>query len=118
MLSSVAHAEWTKVVNRVNGDSYYVDFKRVSKHKGFVYFWYLEDYLKPTKYGDLSGKFYKEGDCVRFGYKFLYVSLHTKPMGEGTPSSTNNNPAKERSYPPPDSVMEGVLGAVCAYKKP
>ena len=118
LLPTTSYAKWNKVSESVSGDSYYVDFKRVRKHKGLVYFWYLEDYLKPTKYGDLSGKFYTEADCVRFRQKWLATYYHTKPMGEGTPSATSNKPDKEWRYPSPNSSAEGILKYVCAYKKP
>ena len=42
-LSSPSYAEWTKVDEGVDGDTYYVDFKRIRQHDGFVYFWDLTD---------------------------------------------------------------------------
>ena len=40
------------------GDTFYVDFERIRKHGGYVYFWYLWDLLKPTNRGILSDKTY------------------------------------------------------------
>lgn len=116
LLPTTSYAEWTKVTENVDGDTYYVDFERIRKHKGLVYFWQLGDYLKPNEYGTFSSKVYREADCVRFRLKYLTSSYHTKPMGEGTPSSTNNNPDKEWQYPPPNSSAEAILKAVCNHK--
>ncbi|MAH85467.1 MAG: hypothetical protein CBB68_14680, partial [Rhodospirillaceae bacterium TMED8] len=60
--STTSFAEWTKVSENVDGDSYYVDFERIRKHDGYVYFWYLSDYLKPTETGVLSAMRYHQGD--------------------------------------------------------
>jgi len=63
MFSSPSYSEWTKIGENDAGDAFYVDFERIRKRDGFVYWWELADYLKPTKYGDLSGKAYVQGDC-------------------------------------------------------
>ena len=34
MMSSMAHAEWTRVTEDSKGDIYYVDFERTKKHNG------------------------------------------------------------------------------------
>ena len=92
--------------------TYYVDFERMRKVDGFVYFWYLSDYLKPTKYKDLSTKIYRQGDCKLFRYKGLSWSFHKEPMGGGT-GETNNDPDKEWKYPIPDTSGETILKSVC-----
>jgi hypothetical protein len=56
MFSSTSFAGWTKVSQNVRGDTFYVDFERIRKHDGFVYFWSLNDYLKPNKFENLSEK--------------------------------------------------------------
>ena len=116
MFSSTSFAGWTKVTENVRGNIFYVDFERVRKHGGYVYFWTLIDFLKPDKDGDLSEKLYFQGDCKLFRYKSLSASFHKEPMGEGTPSSSNK-PEKEWSYPPPNEVTEVILNRVCAYAK-
>ena len=55
-----SYADWTKVAENVTGDSYYIDFERVRKNKGLVYYWQLANYLKPTQDGTFSAKSYKE----------------------------------------------------------
>ena len=97
----------------MDGTTFYVDFERIRKHDGFVYFWELGDYLKPTKNGILSAKVYNQGDCKLFRFKGLSDSYHTQSMGEGTPSTTSNTPDKDWKYPPPDSAIEHILKKVC-----
>ena len=114
MFSSPSYAEWTKVSRNVNGDTYYVDFERIRKHGGYVYYWSMLDFLKPTPQGHLSFKSYKQGNCSLFRFKYLSESYHKEPMGRGTPSTSSNKPDKECNYPPPNSVSEDILKSVCS----
>ena len=114
MFSSPSYAEWTKVSESVDGTTSYVDFERIRKHGGYVYWWDMLDYLKPDKYGHLSSKSYKQGDCKLFRHKSLSFSFHKEPMGGGRPSTSFNTPDKEWRYPPPNSVNEEILKSVCS----
>ena len=51
MFSSLSYAEWTKVGVGGDGNTYYIDFERIKKHGGYVYWWDLNDLLKPDKDG-------------------------------------------------------------------
>ena len=95
-----------------DGRTFYVDFERIRKHGGYVYWWELGDYLKPITGGYLSAKIYNQVDCKLFRYKNLSWSFHKEPMGGGT-GETSNEPDKDWKYPPPDSVSETILKAVC-----
>ena len=112
MFSSSSYAEWTKVSENVDGDTYYVDFERIRKHDGYVYYWLLGDYLKPTPQGHFSGIIYTQVDCKLFGYKNLSGIFYKEPMGGGT-GDTFNKPDKEWTYPLPDSSGEGISKQVC-----
>ena len=116
MFSSPSFADWKWVGESVTGDTYYVDFERIRKHGGYVYWWDLSDYLKPDKNGDLSGKSYNQGDCKLFRYKFLSITQSKEPMGGGTGKifTYNDNNWK---YPSPNSSSEEILKSVCAYAK-
>jgi hypothetical protein len=94
------------------GDTFYVDYERIRKHDGYVYYWVLHDYLKPIKDTYFSSKIYRQGDCKLFRYKGLNWSFHKEPMG-GDTGKRDNNPDKEWTYPPPDSSIETVLKQVC-----
>ena len=97
----------------MNGNTFYVDFERIRKVDGYVYYWVLQDYLKPTKQGDLSGKSYYQGDCKLFRYKNLSYSFHKEPMGGGT-GDVDNVPDKDWKYPAPNTVNEVILKSVCS----
>ena len=115
MFSSTSFADWTKVSENVIGGNFYIDFERIGKHGGYVYFWYLRDGLKPDEDGTLSAKMYNQGDCKLFRYKTLSFSFHKEPMGGGTPSTISNKPSKNWVYPPPTSSVEHMLKEVCEY---
>ena len=114
LFSSSVSADWTKVSTNTMGDIYYLDFERIRKHDGYVYYWRLTDYLKPTPYGDLSSKGYKQADCKLFRSRFIRISFHTQPMGKGIASTSINTPEKNWEYPPPESVHESILKSVCS----
>ena len=84
MLSSSSYAKWTKVDESVSGNTFYVDFERIRKVDGFVYYWWLYDLLKPDKDGSLSSLNYIQGDCKLFRYKYLSIKKTKEPMGGGT----------------------------------
>ena len=113
LLSTPVFAEWTNVSEDVKGNTFYVDFERIRKHGGYVYFWELSDYLKPSKYGILSGNAYKQGDCKLFRFKFLSYVYHKQPMGRG-PGDSNSPKNPEWVYPSPNSVDEFILKSVCS----
>ena len=113
LLSTPVFAGWTKVGKSVNGDTFYVDFERIRKHGGYVYFWGLSDYLKPTEQGHSSGKVYNQGDCKLFRYKSLSFVHHKQAMGRDTGDSNSpKNPQWE--YPSPNSPIETILKKVCS----
>ena len=113
MFSSPSYAEWTKMGKNIIGDNVYVDFDRIRKVDGYVYYWQLGDLLKPNSGGEYSGKVYIQGDCKLFRLKVLSVNFYTQQMGKGKPSETPNTPDKEWRYPVPETVMETVLNKVC-----
>ena len=109
MFSSTSFAGWTEV-GEVKGNTFYVDFERIRKHDGFVYYWWLVDYLKPIE-GDLSSKVYHQGDCKLFRFKTLSISNHKEPMGGG--GGEQYTPTDKWKYPPPESAMEEIHKQVC-----
>ena len=111
--SSPSFAGWTKTSEDVEGNTFYVDFERIRKHDGFVYYWDLSDYVKSDKDGDLSVKVYIQGDCILLRYKVLNGSFYKDPMGKGTPSASIK-PDKEWDYPTPNSPSEVILKQVCS----
>jgi hypothetical protein len=113
IFASGSFAEWTKVAANKSGDSFYLDYERIRKHDGYVYYWELGNYLKPDKYGDLSAKVYYEGDCKLFRFRTLSYSFHKEPMGGGT-GDVQESVKKGWKYPAPMSTGETILKAVCS----
>ena len=95
------------------GGNAYVDFERISKVDGYVYYWILIDLLKTTK-EILSSKEYKQGDCKLFKYKRLSTSFHAELMGGGV-GETINSKNPEWGYPSPNSANELILKSVCSF---
>jgi hypothetical protein len=111
MFSSSSYAGWTKVDETVDGHTFYVDFERIRKHDGYVYWWTLGNLLKPIK-GLFSSKIYRQGDCKLLRYKDLSFIHHKQPMGRDTGESNNpENPKWE--HPTPTSVSDIILKSVC-----
>ena len=51
IFSSANSAEWTKVSEDVNGNTFYVDLMRIRNFYGYVYYWMLTDYKVPIERG-------------------------------------------------------------------
>jgi hypothetical protein len=112
MFASPVYADWEKVIDGVNG-TFYVDFDGILKNGGYVYFWRLTDYLKPTPQGVSSHERYFQGDCEFFRWKGLSWRYYKQPMGEGRPHITDPTPDPEWSYPPPNTSGEELLKQAC-----
>ena len=100
MFTSTSFAEWTRLGETTDGDTYYVDFERIRKHDGYLYFWELADYLKPISGGYFSAKNYVQADCKLFRFKTLSYSFHNEQMGGGT-GDVQEPIKKGWVYPPP-----------------
>ena len=114
VFSSPTYAGWMEII-KGNGITFYVDFDKIKKKDGYVYYWELGDYLKPNEFGDLSAKVYREVDCKLFRFKVLGDSYYTEPMGRGTPSASSNIADKEWSQKTTlNSAAYSVLKKVCS----
>ena len=108
-------ADWTEVAENDLGTLFYVDFDRIRKHDGYIYYWVLTDLLKPLQ-GNMSFSIYHQGDCKLFRHKPLSFSFYKQPMGRGAP--VVQEPGKELqgwAYPLPDSANESILKSVCSH---
>jgi len=117
MFSAGSFAEWTRVGSTGGGaTTWYLDLDRIRKHSGYVYYWTLQDYLKPDEYGDYSDMFHTEGDCKRLRKRSLSLTSYKQPMGggkgEGNSSIAEGN--QKWNYAQPDSIAETILNRVCA----
>ena len=119
MFPSASFAEWTKVSTSVDGDEYYVDFERIRKADGYVFYWVMYNFIKPSPSGNLSDRTYTQGDCKYFRSKWLSILWHKEPLGQGFGESKGPVLKEHQSwkYPPPNSTHESILKSVCDYVK-
>ena len=112
MFSSTSFAEWTKIGDTVEGAAIYVDFERIRKYDGHVYWWDMQDLPKPDNLGILSRKTYYQGDCKRFRFKTLSVHASKEPMAVRLHEIFNYETG-DWQYPAPNSAMELEFNLVC-----
>ncbi|MDA8887858.1 hypothetical protein N9I25_01980 [Hellea sp.] len=113
MLASPAYADWVAVAKNVKG-TYYVDTDRIRNNDSNVYWWELQDLLKPEQVVVLSISAYNQGDCEVFRHKVLSFIIYEQPMGEGS-GEPYSPPDPEWVYPSPNSVDEIILKQVCKF---
>ena len=112
MFSTPSYGEWTKMLE-TNERNYYVDIDSIRKQGGYIYFWQLSDYFKPSPSGRLSGKIYKQVDCKLFRIKVLSDQYYNERMGRGPIASYSNEPDKNWRYPSPNSINEKIQNIIC-----
>ena len=116
IFSTTSYAEWTLVGGNDRGTSYYVDFERIKKHDGYIYFWVMSDFLIPAPTGEMSAIIYHQGDCKIFRLKRLSYLFYKESEGKGN-SETKNPPNPEWDYASPNSSTEGILKTLCDWVK-
>ena len=115
MVSSMAHAEWTKVSTHSTGDVLYVDFSSIWRKGDKAYFWIINDYLKPTPWGHSSSLSYREVDCKRFTWRYLELQLYRSSMALGQPDSTEDVGIRV-NWAPHLPFIETALILVCRHR--
>ena len=97
----------------LDGTIFYVDFERIRKVDGYVYYWFLSDYLKPsTNLNLLSSKTYNQVDCKVFRFKVLSYVYHKQPMGRDI-GETSEPYNKNWRYAEPNDSHEYLMNLVC-----
>ncbi len=112
-----AKAEWTKVTESNNGQTFYVDLQTIHEKEGQIFFWELIDYKFQDEYGDLSAKIFIQGDCSKLRFKWLKLSYHKDSMGRDM--VVDQKPSKLVShwqYPKIHTTSMKVLDFVCKNK--
>ena len=113
MFSSTSFADWTEVSKTIRNDTFYVDFTRIKKYDGYIYFWTLGDYEIRSEQGTASVINYNKGDCTLFRMKNLNQRLFRGQMGQDRLGEITEED-KDWTYPPPNSVRETLLATVCS----
>jgi hypothetical protein len=114
LISFNSYGEWEEVGESPAGNTYYINTDTIKEHNGYVYYWVLDDYLKPDKYGDMSVKTYVQGDCGVNRFKWLSFIYYKQPMGEESVKTEEPNNT-DWIYRPPESIGGGLLKYVCDY---
>ena len=74
--------DWAYLTESVNGNTFYMDLKRIRQRDQNVNFWMLNDYPKRNELGDMSSESYWQGDCDLFLIQLVNVKFYLQPMGE------------------------------------
>ena len=115
--SSQSFGEWD--LGEIIIDPYvefYWDRRKVRSSNGLVYWYFLQNYMKPTEpYGYLSLTIYYESDCQRMSIEELSYAFYKQAMAEGQAEDTYTSPNPKVSYPTLSSSIGIVLKEVCDY---
>ena len=93
MISFNSYGEWTYIFEG-GKITVYIDEDTIKERGGYVYYWFLMDYLKPNSYGDFSLKIYAQNDCEENRTIWLSAIYYKEPMGVN-PSVIDNDPGDE-----------------------
>ncbi|HIF36736.1 MAG TPA: hypothetical protein EYQ71_09065 [Candidatus Thioglobus sp.] len=96
------------------GDISYFDRNSIKEHNGYIYWWELNDMLKPNEDGVMSDKQYKQGDCGVGRYKTLRFIFYVQSMGKGAGEGINDD---AWMYPSPGTIGRITLDYACNYVK-
>lgn len=110
--SQSSFGDWKKI-GETDKMGVYIDFDRIRKNQGYLYYWEMRDVFVSNKWGMRSGIVYKQGDCNLFRYKILTDTMYDNFKGTGKIISSSNTPDKEWTYPKPGTVNEMILKSVC-----
>jgi hypothetical protein len=111
MLSLSSYGAWTKLIEDGDGDSYYIDFDTIEEKNGYVYWWQMRDYLKPSK-GNKIVKTLTKGDCGISRSSGVSYIFYKPPMIGG--EKDLYNPIKpEWDYLVSGSVAKKLLDVSC-----
>lgn len=114
ILPVTANAEWTKIIKNDAGNTFFVDFERILKKDGYLYFWSLINRQNENHLGYRSTQVYRQTDCKMSRFKILKYSFHEQQMGnENGTSIDTKKPNWE--FPSPSSVEELLLKVICNY---
>ena len=114
LISFNSYGEWTPITKNVHGDTYYVDFERIKRNDGNVYYWQLVDYLEPLSDADgprFSGMMFYKVDCDASQYKRLTLTFYSGQMSNGSEKIIEGD--KEWSDFSPGSAGEVVQNELC-----
>ena len=113
IFSNIVFAEWTEIASTSNGDSYSIDFNRITHDKEYVYYWRLSNYAQPTKYHDLSGMAHVKVDCHSAITMDMQMTFYKEHDAKGNGETLNRKPKWNNVHP--NGVGETLFNTVCEF---
>ena len=114
LISFSSYGEWTYVTKSTSDDRMYFDNDTIKEHNGYVYYWILNDLLKPDPTGVMSDKQYIQSDCGVSRNKVLRYIFYKQSMGKGEIAALNSD---DWNYPSPGTMGKIMLDYACNYVK-
>ena len=93
VFSSTCLAEWKKITDGKNVEIF-LNFKEIKKNNDLIFFWQLNNYVKPLREKILSIKIYIKVDCKKNIFNPLVFSYHVESMGLGEADIKKNKETK------------------------
>ena len=117
LYSSLAYAEWTKVVTNTSGSTVYMDKQTLKIGKNTRFILIMLDYFEPTEYGDRSSRSYREINCNNMMYRDLVKDYFILPFAKGeTSEGSGTIKDPEWKYQNPTSIGGILHIKVCKMK--
>ena len=110
--SSLSLGECVKSAESEDG-SFYINLNDIRKVGGYVYWWQLNDLIKPNK-GILSVTTYHQTDCLWFRTKYLRGKSYKANMAEGTAERKYDYDNPRWIYPA-GHLQGQIMQDVCDY---
>ena len=114
-LNCFADFNWKKIGSNINGNVFYVDTSSLKRVGNNVFYFVMNDYVKPNEFGDLSNRIYMEVNCINLDYRFLKDFYYQEPMGNGEPSTIFDKEGKWE-VTSEGSIGKSIRKFVCNYK--
>ena len=111
LFSPISLGEWKFVSSNESGDDFFVDYDRIRKNNGYVYYWSRNEFKKPLIEKYYSNVLYSMVDCEVLREKHLSSNFYEGHMGKGDSLTVEGD--GKWTYPPPGSVLETILKSVC-----
>jgi hypothetical protein len=115
IVNSFADYNWKKLGSNISGNVFYIDTSSIKKNGSKVFYFSMNDYAKPSKFGDLSSRVYMEVNCLNLDYRYLKDFYYQEPMGNGEPSTIFDEVGKWE-VTAKGSIGEVIRKFACNYK--
>jgi hypothetical protein len=120
-MSFNAYGEWSEFPNSklfakdigAGNGTIYIDKRTIKEHKDYVYWWTMVDCGERCEGGNLSFKFYLQGDCGVGAVKQLSYTTYKQSMVKGKGKTTTPENSKW-GYPAPGELPASLLDYACS----